>query len=134
MIARLFRTPSAYLRDPWGFARNQVGHGFVSALVGCLALEHSVAMFAGAMIIGLFLYTWWEWAQYRTQGALAWDCVEDWAFVATGFCVAFTPLLLLPMAGHLLAGAMRREARRQTEKDRQWRLASRIDRARWLSG
>lgn len=68
----LLATPSSFPSDPWGYARNQIGHGYV---VGGL----------GTLIFGIWpvlaLYLVWEWVQYRRFGGSLSDGIEDCANV-----------------------------------------------------
>lgn len=100
----LLRTPSAFPRDPWGFARNQIGHGY---LVGGLG-----AMLLPVWWIVLPLYAAWEFAQIENFRARPWDSVEDFANVAViSFAVARPDAWLFFAAVHalfLLSGWLRR--------------------------
>ncbi len=102
MFLDLLRSPSAFLHDRWGYARNQLGHGY---LVGGLALFLPVwAVLAG--------YWAWEMVQIDRYRARPWDSVEDFANVAViAFAVTIPAASLHLMAVHalyLLAGFLRR--------------------------
>lgn len=111
----LLRTPTAFPADPWRYARNQLGHGY---LVGGL----------GALLLGLHIvlpgYILWEWLQRRFHGADLSDGIEDFANVATiGFAAAVWqaggtawPAFIAIHTIYLAAGmAYRREQQRATE-------------------
>lgn len=101
MIADFLRSPSSFFDDPTGFARNQAGH----AGIGMIAVWALGPWSLGLVAV---LYAAWEAIQWRRYGGDDWDCAQDWAFVVTGALVPSQPLLLLPLAGWLLAGYLRR--------------------------
>ena len=71
-LLSLLSTPSSFPADPWGYARNQIGHGY---LIGGL----------GALLVGilpiLILYLAWEAVQYLRFGGTLSDGLEDFANV-----------------------------------------------------
>lgn len=96
----LLRTPSAFEHDRWGFARNQIGHGYI---VGGL----------GAMLIGwwiLPLYFLWEVAQEMFYNAQPWDNFEDFANVLVVCLAVMTanPWFLAVHVVYLVSGWLRR--------------------------
>ena len=107
-MIHLLRTPSAYWNDPWGFARNQIGHGY---LVG-----GGLALVLPAWWLVLPLYAAWEFVQIENFRARPWDSVEDFANVALiSFAVARPDAWLFFAAAHalfLLSGFLRRWAQR----------------------
>lgn len=102
MIWRFFFNPSAFERDPRGFALNAAGHALIGA--------------AGSWFFPLWLvlaaYAAWEAAQWFWRGAETWDCLEDWSFVCGGAAAVLAPLAVLPLLGFFLAGVLRRAAAR----------------------
>ena len=78
MLRNFLRTPSSFPDDPRGFAFNQAGHAA------------------------------WEVIQWRRFGGQDWDGLQDWAFVVVGAFAAANLWLLVPMAGYLGAGYLRR--------------------------
>ncbi|MFN3612947.1 MAG: hypothetical protein ACK4WC_00080 [Rubrimonas sp.] len=98
-LMALFDAPDAYDDDARGFLLNQIGHIIVGALLAWLL----------GTWIALALYAAWEIAQLWFRAAQPHDCAEDLAFVAAGaMAVAVSPLVLVPAAAHLAAGALRR--------------------------
>lgn len=83
-LLSLLSTPSSFPADPWGYARNQIGHGY---LIGGL----------GALLVGilpiLILYLAWEVVQYRRFGGALSDGIQDFANV---LAVAMAVSLLRP--------------------------------------
>ncbi|MFN3277942.1 MAG: hypothetical protein ACK41Y_06035 [Paracoccus hibiscisoli] len=114
MIGALFRSPSSFERDPKGFFRNQGGHMvFVGLPIGALALLWAaVTGFSVWPVVALLLgvYAAWEVLQHVLYDAEAWDCVENFAFVACGaLAVALlSPTLALIGALFLWSGWLRR--------------------------
>jgi hypothetical protein len=100
-IASYLRAPSSFPLDPIGFARNQGGHAGIGMLLTWVFGVWFIPVVA-------FLYAAWEALQWRRYGADDWDCVQDWCFVVTGAFVPSVPWLLVPLAGWLLAGYLRR--------------------------
>lgn len=96
----LLRSPSAYRGQPWAYARNQIGHGYI---VGGLPVW---LLGPGALVPLLILYAVWEAIQWRRYGADLSDCIEDAAHVlAVALAVALAaPALLLVHALYLAAG------------------------------
>lgn len=81
LIRKHWRRPSSYVADPWGYAKNQIGHGWLigagSAWLLSPTLGHGtvpIVVVAYAVLIEL--------PQLRRFGAQVWDSVEDWAHVA----------------------------------------------------
>lgn len=104
MLKNLFRTPTAFETDPWGFLWNQLGH---AVIVGALP----------AWIFGLWAlpfiaagYAVWEIAQMVWHDAEGWDVIEDWSFVMTGAVAASSGSLWFGLCGlaFLIAGTLRR--------------------------
>jgi hypothetical protein len=102
----LLRTPSAYWNDPWGFARNQVAHGYIIGGGGALMLS------PWAWWAILPIYALWEFVQIENYRARPWDSVEDFANVAViAFAVARPDAWAFFAAVHalfLLSGWLRR--------------------------
>ncbi|HAF38624.1 MAG TPA: hypothetical protein DCG72_06520 [Gammaproteobacteria bacterium] len=99
MLFGLLRTPSAFENDPRGFSFNQAGHAGVGMLLAWLL---------GAWWPVAIGYAAWEVVQWRRFGGDDWDGLQDWAFVCLGAFAAFNLWLLVPMAGYLGAGYLRR--------------------------
>lgn len=97
----LLKTPSSFEGQPWAFARNQIGHGYI--LGGGLTLLLSLP---AAMAIYLAI----EAVQVVFFESELWDSVEDYAFfLAIAFAAAFNfwPLLVIHSL-FLIAGTCRR--------------------------
>lgn len=96
----LLRSPSAYEHDRWGFARNQLGHGYIVGGFG--------ALFVGWWILPV--YAAWEAVQMDQYRSKPWDSVDDFANVMTIALAAITnqPLFLAAHAAYLISGWLRR--------------------------
>ena len=99
MLLDLLRTPSSFEGQPLAFARNQAGHAGVGMLL---------AWALGAWWLVALAYAVWEVVQWRRFGGHDWDGLQDWAFVCLGAFAAANLWLLVPMAGYLGAGYLRR--------------------------
>lgn len=71
-LLSLLSTPSSFPDDPWGYARNQIGHGYIVGGLGAFAF--------GVWPV-LVIYLAWEWAQYALYGGTLSDGLEDFANV-----------------------------------------------------
>ena len=100
ILIDLLRSPSSFDKDRWGFARNQVGHGYIVGGIGALAIGWWI----------LPIYAGWEAVQRWQFGADLWDNVEDFANVMTVALAAITgnPWFLVVHAAYLLSGWLRR--------------------------
>ena len=110
----LIQTPSAFRDDPWGYARNQIGHGYAIGFLGTL-----------------WLGWWWvipfyiaiEVYQITARGGEVSDSIEDFANVAVMVLAATTlhPGYLAIHAIYLLAGFIwRREMQSASRKGKKW--------------
>ena len=99
MLFDLLRTPSSFEGQPGRFAFNQAGHAGVGMLL---------AWALGAWWPVAIGYAVWEVVQWRRFGGDDWDGLQDWAFVVIGAFAAANMWLLVPMAGYLGAGYLRR--------------------------
>lgn len=108
----LFRNPSAYEYRPGAFFWNQTGHIIGAGVLpaSALALWAALAGFPlwWGLAVQLAIYAAWEWGQYRIHSADAWDCVEDWAYVACGALAVLWPVTAAVGAVFLLSGWLRR--------------------------
>lgn len=103
-LLTLFRTPSGFPDDPWGYLRNQIGHAYIVGGVG--------ALFLPLWMIAI-LYAAWEFAQYEWFYGEAWDGVEDMGHVMFVACIVsyLTPAFLAVHALFLISGFLRRKQR-----------------------
>lgn len=100
---RLFSTPDAFERRPWAYARNQLGHMALGALLAWLL----------PLWTALAIPVAWEAAQRVLFGAELHDGLEDTGFFFVG-AFAFTEPTFAALGGvFLLAGVARRNT--QTE-------------------
>lgn len=106
-LLHLFNTPSDFFDDWRAYARNVVLHVFV---VGLVAASSEAVLPGWGFAIGCAGYGLWEAAQWLWRNALAWDCVEDWAFVQAGALAYLTadPRVIAIAAGFLISGVLRR--------------------------
>lgn len=87
-ITSKLKNPSAYLTDPVGYVKNQLGHSLLIGAIPCL-LFGPIAFF-----ITLAWYTVWEVYQWYFYDAEVADCLEDYFFViASGMAVVASPYL-----------------------------------------
>lgn len=100
-LYHFFQTPSAFHKDPAGYAFNQIGH---TLLVGSLPAY----FFPGLVPLLLFGYAVWELGQVIVHDAEPWDGVQDWAFVCGGAIAVWHPVVLVPLGAYALSGVMRR--------------------------
>ena len=117
-LGRLFRTPSDFPADPWGYARNQAGHGALGAGAAWLGLGLAGVTGAGWIapaVPGVYLagFAVWEWLQVRRHGAEPADGVEDWTMSALPALAASDPAArgLLALWGILFAAGVIRRVR-----------------------
>jgi hypothetical protein len=82
-LIKLFRSPSAFRHDPWGYLRNQIGHAY---LVG-----GGLALLGFPLWVIALGYAAWEAGQWQWFRADLDDCLEDLAHV-----------LLIAVAAHSL--------------------------------
>lgn len=96
-IITLLRTPSAFAGDPWGYARNQIGHAYLVGALGAYLLP---------LWSVLLIYAAWETIQRVIYGAQLSDDLEDFANVAIAACAvaAADPGYLAIHAIYLAAG------------------------------
>ncbi|PTW43911.1 hypothetical protein [Rhodovulum kholense] len=102
LILDLFRSPSAFLTDPWGYARNQAGHALIVGLLPVLLLGPWAAL---PVLAG---YVLWEVAQWRLYGAAPSDGLEDLAYVTGGVLAALWWPVLIVLALMLASGVQYR--------------------------
>lgn len=82
-IFKLLRSPSSFPADPWGYARNQMGHGYI---VGGLP----VYIWPNSIVLVWLVYLIWEQIQLiKYNGELS-DGLED-----------FTQVLAISLAVYL---------------------------------
>ncbi|RAP39386.1 hypothetical protein BYZ73_20810 [Rhodovulum viride] len=106
LIWHLFKSPSAFIDDPWGFARNQTGHALIVGFLPVFLLG------AWAALPAICLYAIWEAAQWRLYGAAPSDGLEDLAYVTGGVLAALWWPVLIVLAVMLASGVQyRREMR-----------------------
>ena len=80
-LVDLIQTPSAFRADPWGFTRNQIGHGYLIGLLGAMLLPW------WAVIVPYIALEAW---QNIRRGADLSDNIEDFANVAVMVMAAET--------------------------------------------
>lgn len=100
-LLQLLKTPSSFEGEPWKYARNQIGHGYI--LGGGLTLLFSLPA-------ALAIYFAIEAIQLMFFGSELWDSVEDYAFfltIALAASFSFWPLLVVHSM-FLIAGVCRR--------------------------
>lgn len=111
-LVGLLRTPSSFPADPWGYARNQIGHGYI---VGGLPV-----LIWPPLILPLILaYLIWEDLQVTLYHGTLSDSLEDTANVATVALAAWMhqPLVLVIHLLFLAAGTRRRVEERNRAKE-----------------
>ncbi len=118
-LFELLRTPSSFPADPWGYARNQIGHGYI---VGGLPV-----LIWPPLIFPLILgYLIWEDIQItRYHGSLA-DSADDTANVLTIALAAWLwqPALLIVHLMFLISGVLKRiEERNRAKEAASWHEA-----------
>lgn len=106
----LLTSPSFFRRDPWGFARNQSGHGYIVGGLGTLLAQAWLGPWGVPAVLAV--YALWEWVQVGRYGGEVWDSIEDMANVAVIAAATVNPeTFLWFMAIHALylgAGFLRR--------------------------
>lgn len=102
-LTAALRTPSSFPAQPWAYARNQFGHGYI---VGGLP----AALWPPAFVIVLFGYMVWEAVQILRYGSRISDSLDDYANVMTVALAAalHEPALLIVHALYLASGVMGR--------------------------
>lgn len=98
-ILNLFRSPSAYIDDPIGYLRNQLGHAYIVGFLPVLLFGWPAIPF---VVMG---YVFWEYLQVCWFGATLSDALEDTGHVALGsvsavFFPAIVPHIVLIAAGY----------------------------------
>lgn len=103
----LFNTPSDFGDDWKAYTRNAALHTILVGLLGAFA--ETVVPGFGFVIAGA-VYAVWELAQWYFRSALAFDCVEDWAFVQSGALayISADPRVIMVAAAFLVSGVLRR--------------------------
>lgn len=112
----LIQTPSAFRDDPWGYARNQIGHGYAIGFGLTLLLPWWVVI---AGYIALETY------QRLRRGADLSDNIEDFANVAVMVLAAETGNLWFAVvhALYLIAGLIwRMEESDRIQKGTKWQM------------
>lgn len=106
-LLHLFNTPSDFGDDWKAYARNVLLHIF---LVGAISAASDGIVPGWGFAFGCAVYACWEAAQWLWRNALAWDCVEDWAFVQIGALAYLTsdPRVIVVAAAFLVSGVLRR--------------------------
>lgn len=95
-IFDLLRNPDGYRGDWRDYAWNQIRH---IPVVGAMPVYLGVPIW-----LLLLIFAAWEVWQWPCFEAEAWDCFEDWAFVACGALAFSCPVVLVPAAAFLFAG------------------------------
>ena len=111
-LFELLRTPSSFPADPWGYARNQIGHGYIVGGLPVLIWPPLIV----PLIIGYIL---WEDLQITLFLADLSDSLEDLANVAVVALAAWLmqPLILVIHLLFLAAGIRRRVEERNRAKE-----------------
>lgn len=76
-LISLLKTPSAFAGDPWGYARNQIGHAYLVGAFGAYLLP---------LWAVLLIYAAWETIQRQFYRADLSDNLDDFANVAIAAC------------------------------------------------
>lgn len=102
-LFELLRTPSSFPTDPWGYARNQLSHGY---LIGGLP----VLIFPWLAVPVILIYLLWENHQIQFYDSELSDSIEDFANVLTILLavVLHNPALLFVHFLFLLVGIQKR--------------------------
>lgn len=103
-LINLLKSPSGFSKDPWRFLWNQVGHA--------VAVGYVLTWF-GVPFWLLFLgYGLWEFTQWVSYEAEAWDCFEDMVHVMLASLTIQHQLLTLAVVQSLLlaGGFLRRKS------------------------
>lgn len=85
----ILRTPSAFTKDAYAYATNQMAHATVVGFGGCSVLAFLCSVVFEPwpdqrIVFGVVVLTYalaWEWGVQKWRG---WDSVEDVVFVAIG--------------------------------------------------
>ncbi len=102
-LLKLLRSPSSFPADPWGYARNQMGHGYIVG--GLPVLIWPPLIFP--VILGYLIWEDIQITRFRSELS---DSVEDAANVLTIALAVWLwqPALLLVHLLFLIAGVLKR--------------------------